>query len=158
MMRLYLVQHGEAMEKSENPDRPLTASGRAGVAAVGGLLRKAGVNIPRIEHSGKTRAKETAQLLAEAVGGAEVRERRDLAPNDPVDIVCKSLKNVDSDLMLVGHLPFMSKLASLLLTGDEYADVLFFQKGCVACLERDVDATWRVAWMVAPELARAGGS
>jgi hypothetical protein len=51
----------------------------------------------------------------------------------------------------------MNKLASLLVTGDEYANVLTFQQGCVVCLEREVDATWQVAWMVTPELARAEG-
>jgi phosphohistidine phosphatase len=155
-MKLYLVQHGEAMEKSENPDRPLTASGRGDVAAVGRLLKSGGLCVPRIEHSGKTRARETAELLAELVGATgEVSERKDLGPNDAVDIVAKSLRKADTDLMLVGHMPFMGKLASLLLTGDEYADALAFKKGGVACLERNDDATWRLAWMVVPEIAGA---
>lgn len=157
-MRLYLVQHGQAMETHENPDRPLSAQGRDDVAAIGQWLRQAGANIPSIEHSGKTRARETAELLARALGKAAVEERKDLAPNDPVDIVSKSLKNRRHDLMLVGHLPFMSKLASLLVTGDEYAHVLSFQQGAVVCLEREPDALWSVAWMVTPALARAAGS
>ena len=150
------MQHGEATEKSENPDRPLTEAGRKDVAAVAGLLRNAGVRVGRIEHSGKTRAQETAELLAEAVGeGADVHERKDISPNDPVDIVGSSLKRADEDLMLVGHLPFMGKLASLLVTGDTYADVVAFQKGAVVCLERDEKGAWHVAWMVVPEFARA---
>ena len=155
-MRLFLVQHGEAMEKSENPDRPLTACGPGDVAAVGRLLKNGGVVVPRIEHSGKTRARETAELLSEAIGASgEIGERKDLSPNDPVDIVAKSLKKAETDVMLVGHMPFMSKLASLLVTNDEYADVVAFQKGGVVCLERNDDATWRVAWMVVPEIAGA---
>ncbi len=154
-MKLYLVQHGEAVEQSENPERPLTAAGRAEVEAVGRLLRSVQLEIPRIEHSGKARAKETAEILAEAVAATELAIRKDLSPNDPVDIVAKSLRNADTDLMLVGHLPFMTKLASLLVTGDEYADVVAFQKGAVLCLQREDDATWRIAWMVVPRIAGA---
>ena len=156
VMRLYLVQHGDALEKTENPDRPLSASGRAAVEAVGRMLRNAGITVPAVGHSGKTRAQQTAELLAEALGATEpLQERKDLSPNDPVEIVRKSLRYAETDLMLVGHMPFMGKLASLLVTGDEYADVLAFQKGGVACLERQDDVRWRLAWMVVPELAGA---
>ncbi|MFO7976724.1 MAG: phosphohistidine phosphatase SixA [Candidatus Hydrogenedentota bacterium] len=155
-MRLYLVQHGEAMDKSENPDRPLTEAGRNAVTAVAKLLGNAGLKVPRIEHSGKTRARETAELLAEAVGeSTSVGERKDISPNDPVDIVASSLRRADADLMLVGHLPFMSKLASLLVTGDTYAEVIAFQKGGVVCVERDEKGAWHIAWMVVPRLAGA---
>jgi len=153
-MRLYLVQHGEATDKSENPDRPLTEAGRSNVKAVANLLRNSGLKVPKIEHSGKTRARETAELLAEAVGnGTEVHERKDISPNDPVDIVASFLKRADADLMLVGHLPFMGKLASLLVTGDPYAEVVTFQKGAVACLESDEKGAWHIVWMVVPQLA-----
>ncbi len=153
-MRLYLVQHGEAVDKSENPDRPLTAAGREAVAAVGKLLRSAGISVPRIEHSGKTRSRETAELLAEAIGKAGgVHERKDISPNDPVDAVANALKWADADLMLVGHEPSMGKLASLLVTGDSYAEIVAFQKGAVVCLERKSDGAWCIAWMIVPELA-----
>ena len=33
-MRLYLMQHGEAMSKAENPERPLNEQGRQNVANV----------------------------------------------------------------------------------------------------------------------------
>lgn len=154
VMKLYLVQHGDALEKTANPDRPLSASGRAAVEAVGRMLSHAGITVPTIGHSGKTRARQTAELLAEAVDAGEpLQERKDLSPNDPVEIVRQTLRYAETDIMLVGHLPFMGKLASLLLTGDEYADVLAFQKGGVACLERQDEVRWHLAWMVVPELA-----
>jgi len=56
------------------------------------------------------------------------------------------------DVMIVGHLPFVSKLASLLLTGDESADTIAFQKGGIVCLERSAEDKWHVNWMVTPEL------
>ncbi len=55
--------------------------------------------------------------------------------------------------MVVGHLPFMGRLASRLVAGSEEANVAAFQPGTVACLERaDDGGGWALAWMVRPEL------
>jgi phosphohistidine phosphatase len=54
--------------------------------------------------------------------------------------------------MIVGHLPFMEKLASLLVAGSEDADIVAFQMGGVVCLERDDVGVWRVRWMVTPDM------
>jgi phosphohistidine phosphatase len=154
-MRLYLVQHGEAEDKSVNPDRPLTAKGRADVECVARFLEAAGVRIGKIEHSGKTRARETAEIYAKALGAADGAKQRDgMSPKDAVAPVKKQLANSSEDVMLVGHLPFMDKLASLLAAGDEDAGVAEFEKGCVLCLAQNDDKAWRVAWMVTPGLAR----
>jgi phosphohistidine phosphatase len=55
----------------------------------------------------------------------------------------------------VGHLPFLSRLASRLLAGDEDADVVSFRKGGVVCLQRGETGRWSVAWMVVPDVVRA---
>ena len=49
-------------------------------------------------------------------------------------------------------MPFLGKLAALLVTGDEAMDVVSFQYGCVVCLERDDADVCRVAWMLRPDL------
>ncbi len=54
--------------------------------------------------------------------------------------------------MLVGHLPFMAKLAALLVAGDAEAALLDYRPGSVLCLERDDSGSWRIAWMLRPEL------
>ena len=51
--------------------------------------------------------------------------------------------------MLVGHLPHMSRLASLLLLWDSGREVLDFKPGTVACLEKV--GGWRVKWMISPD-------
>ena len=66
-MNIYLVQHGEAVAKEVDPERPLTESGRSDVRRMASFLGAAGVRVSRIMHSGKVRAKETAELLAAAV-------------------------------------------------------------------------------------------
>jgi phosphohistidine phosphatase len=53
--------------------------------------------------------------------------------------------------MLVGHLPFLDRLAGLLVTGDADRSVVRFQKGGIVCLVRQ-DEKWVVGWMATPDL------
>ena len=76
-----------------------------------------------------------------------------LSPNDPVEPVARIVASLSRDVMLVGHLPFMARLAGRLITGDEHVEVVAFVPGTVLCLEPAADNRWRVAWMVRPELA-----
>jgi phosphohistidine phosphatase len=54
-------------------------------------------------------------------------------------------------LMLVGHLPHMARLASLLLTGNPNREVVRFRNATVVCLER-VEADWVLLWAFGPDL------
>ena len=60
---------------------------------------------------------------------------------------------LSADTMLVGHLPFMARLAGCLVTGDEHVEVVAFVPGTVLYLEPAAGDRWCVAWMVRPELA-----
>jgi len=53
--------------------------------------------------------------------------------------------------MLVGHLPFMDRLAGLLVTGDPDRSVVLFRMGGIVCLEGAGDNR-AVKWVVRPEL------
>jgi phosphohistidine phosphatase len=56
-------------------------------------------------------------------------------------------------LILVGHLPHLGKLASLLTAGSESSSVVSFQQGGVVCLRSDEEVTdWAIAWMLVPEI------
>lgn len=151
-MRLYLVQHGEAKDKTEDPARPLTEKGYNDVDRVGKALSRAMVQVRAIWHSGKQRAMETAKILSLTVESAEgTIAREDLSPNDPVDPICDELETAGVDVMIVGHLPFLNRLASLLISDDEDGESVLFQKGAVLCLDRDND-NWSVAWMLTPDI------
>jgi phosphohistidine phosphatase len=54
--------------------------------------------------------------------------------------------------MIVGHLPFMANLASLLVSGKEFSNVVSFDAGSVVCLNRSDPGQWQIEWMVTPEL------
>jgi phosphohistidine phosphatase len=153
-MRLYLVQHGDAVPEQVDPQRPLSAAGRRDVEAIGRLLASAGVRSTRVVHSGKLRAQQTAELLAKACSPDHgVEAAAGLSPNDPVKPVARMVASLSADTMLVGHLPFMGRLAGRLVTGDEHVDVVAFVPGTVLCLEPAADDRWRVVWMVRPGLA-----
>jgi phosphohistidine phosphatase len=154
-MRLYLIQHGEAVPKEVHPDRPLTDSGRDDVRLVGALLAGAGVRVSRIINSGKVRARQTAEILASAVAPGLTVENvtSGLAPNDSTDWLAGAIGQWTGDAMAVGHLPFMGRMVSRLVAGSEEAGIVDFRPATVVCVERDeAGAGWTIAWMVRPEL------
>jgi phosphohistidine phosphatase len=153
-MRLYLVQHGEAVTELEDPTRPLTARGREEVTRAAALIRLAGVKVYQIWHSGKRRAEETAAILAGHLEPASgVVSVAGLAPKDDVRPMAELLDRESRPLMLVGHRPFLDRLAGLLLVGDSGRTVVQFEKGGIVCLERDAESgSWAVVWALTPEL------
>ena len=152
-MRLYLVQHGEAKSKDADPDRHLTDKGVRDVEKIAAFLKPLGLRVNAVWHSGKARAAQTADILASALAITEgVIQRDGLAPNDPIAPVREELMQAAANLMIVGHMPFLSKLASALVAGSESADAVAFRQGGVVCLERFEDGAWGVAWMMVPEL------
>jgi phosphohistidine phosphatase len=153
-MRLYLVRHGEARPKSEDPARSLTDRGREDVARVAAFARRAGAEVTQIRHSGKRRAQETAAILAEhlqpAAGDVAVQG---LAPLDGVVPLAELLSRESRPLMFVGHLPFMGRLAGLLVAGDPERSVVSFAPGGIVCLERaSPSRSWVIRWVVTPDL------
>ncbi len=151
-MHLYLVQHGHAKDKSEDPDRPLTEKGRNDVERVAQTLQHLLLQVREVWHSGKTRAMQTAKTLSLAVETAQgIVQREGLGPKDDVAPIAEALLDAGHDVMIVGHLPFLDRLASLLLAGEEDAGIVAFQKGGVVCLEYE-DGHWAVAWMLTPDL------
>jgi phosphohistidine phosphatase len=153
-MRLYLVQHGEAAPKSEDPERPLTDKGLDDVSRVAAFAQRAGVDVHQIRHSGKRRAAETAAILAEHLQPVDgIFAFPGLAPKDDVRQVAELLGRESRSLMFVGHRPFMDRLAGLLVADDPDRAIVIFEMGGIVCLERDpVSWTWAVRWIVTPDL------
>ena len=151
-MRLYLVQHGEATSKEIDPDRPLTKKGKKDVSQMAEFLKKKGIRVIATWHSEKLRAQQTAQILGKAIS-VEIIKQEGLAPDNPVDKWLEELNTRVKDVMMVGHLPFLERLASLLLAGDESSQIVAFKPGAVACLKReDAGEKWSLAWIKLPEL------
>ena len=151
-MRLYLVQHGAAVPEVEHPDRPLSAPGHAEVERVARAAGRSGLDVNEIRHSGKRRAQETAEILAAHLrpnGG--VSQMPGLAPLDDPRLAWQAVLEFERPVMLVGHLPHLSRLVSALLVGDPAPDIVAFRMGGIVCLGRG-ETGWRVEWILTPEL------
>ncbi len=62
------------------------------------------------------------------------------------------LSETKEDVMLVGHLPFLAKLAAALLSGDKEQTFVDFKMGGIVCLKRFDDGRWTLEWMIVPEM------
>jgi phosphohistidine phosphatase len=153
-MNIYLVQHGKPVAKEQDPKRPLSAQGRLDVERLAVFLRKAGVQVESVFHSKKLRARLTAQILASHLNPPKgIQEREGLSPLDDVTGISAEIRQRQGDLMIVGHLPHLAKLTSLLTTGRETDRVADFQQGGVVCLRpKEEKSDWAIAWMMVPEI------
>ena len=66
--------------------------------------------------------------------------------------IAAAIADWDQDTVVVGHLPFMARLVSLLLSGDAARELVRYQPGSVVCLERNEAGVWGINWMLRPEL------
>ena len=154
-MRIYLVQHAEAKLEEQDPDRSLTDLGRQHAASVAAVAAALDVRVAQIRHSGKARTRQTAEIIGKVVAPQEgVVAASGLAPLDSVVPIAEELERASQPVMLVGHLPFMGRLAGYLLTGDADQDVIDFTNAGIVCLER-VDQRWQTVWIITPEIAEA---
>jgi len=145
---MYFVQHGLALAKEIDANRPLSAEGRKDVERISAYLKKVGITVKTVCHSGKERAQETAQIFADQIGDGRLSELSGMSPNDNVEEFATSLKD---DTMYVGHLPHVGKLVSYLITGDECAEVVKFTNGGIVCVEKD-SAGFHIEWYLKPSI------
>jgi len=150
-MKLYLVRHGEAVEGSVNPDRPLTAKGRADVEGIAGAAAERIASLEVIWHSTKTRARETAQILAAYLRPARGLVERDDIADGPTGPVADDIESADADLMIVSHVPFLPRLTGRLLEGADDVRPVAFPAAGLACLEADDALNWTLAWTLNPD-------
>ncbi len=151
-MQIYLVQHGLAKSNEENPARPLTAAGGDEVERVATAAAAAGVRPASILHSGKARAEQTAEIFAAHTKPADgVHAVEGLDPMDGPQRTRERVEQADAPLMLVGHLPHLSRLAALLLADTLEREIVAFRNTGVVCLERQ-ERHFAVRWILTPQL------
>ncbi len=152
-MALYLVQHGKSLSKDQDPEQGLSEEGIADVNRIAEVARNYRVRPSAIRHSGKKRARQTAEIFAGALLQHEETERiSGIDPLDDVTAVAKTLKTGDN-LMLVGHLPFMERLTGFLVAGSTEMLVFKFQNGGIVCLDKNPDAQWWfIKWTLMPRI------
>lgn len=152
-MTLYLVQHAECLSKDQDPEKGLSDSGIATATRIAEVA--AGYNVPvnRILHSGKKRARQTAEIFSSFLTPAEGLA---VVPGiKPLDDVASFGEQLDStaNTMVVGHLPFMEKLTAYLITGSPDKPVFKFQNAGIVCLDSLPDTgDWVIRWALMPNI------
>jgi phosphohistidine phosphatase len=152
-MAIFLIQHGKSLSKDQDPDQGLSAQGMDDVKRIAAVAQGYGVRVGSIVHSGKKRARQTAEILATALRPAGgVTEMEGLGPLDDVVSFAGGL-DAQSHLMVVGHLPFMERLTSFLITGNVDRPVFRFQNGGIVCLDQGPCGTgWVIKWTLMPQI------
>ena len=149
-MRLYLIQHGIALPESEDPQKGLSDKGVVQTQKMAEFLRRQDAKVDLIWHSKKLRAVQTAQIFSQHITAAGIVERDDINPLDRVDKFAHELEAADRDAMIVGHLPFLQKLAAKLLANSNNFELISFKNSGIVCLE--YKESWKILWMISPDL------
>lgn len=146
-MKLYLVRHATPVSEEVDPERPLSDHGFLEARKSAEALRH--IRPTRIYHSGKLRAWQTAEAFSE-VTGAPLEQAEGLKPGDDPLVWAERLSSASaSEIMLVGHLPFMARLVGLLVKGDANALLVDFTPATVTYLESN-DTGWELKGTFSP--------
>lgn len=148
-MRLYLVHHGDAVGPEVDPRRPLSDVGRAAVDRAAALAAKRGAKPAVVWHSGKLRAKQTAESFWRACNAlAEFSATKDLQPDDPPLWMRDRLRHEARDILIAGHFPHLPKLLALLRGEPESSPGEFPPHGVVALETADEGQSWNELWRI----------
>ena len=151
-MSIFLVQHGVSLSKAEDPEKGVSDQGREETRRIAQVAGNYQIRVARILHSGKKRARQTAEIFQDMLKPEIYMDIRDgMMPMDDVKAFGNNL-DPDSGQMFVGHLPFMEKLVSYLTADREEPRVLKFQNSGIVCMDRD-EKGWFIKWTLNPNIS-----
>jgi phosphohistidine phosphatase len=152
-MHVYLIQHAEAVSSDINLERPITERGARDTERLAIFARKhLGAGISRIYHSGKTRARQTAEIFAHHLDLDSALTQADaLDPDSDPSVWAMRINELDENVMLVGHMPHIGRLASTLVTGDPNKQIVDIRNSAIMKLSKAGHGNWLVAEYVTPD-------
>lgn len=163
-MDLYIVRHAIAVERGDpaypwDDDRPLTPEGihKFRLAARG--LEKLEVRPERILASPLIRARQTAEILRDAVRpDLEIEYTPHLKPEADFGAALGAVAVLGAkSIAVVGHEPHVSGFASYLLCAPKHPASLVFRKGAAALIRFPAEpapATGMLEWLIQPGALR----
>ncbi|OYT72924.1 MAG: phosphohistidine phosphatase SixA [Chloracidobacterium sp. CP2_5A] len=136
-VELYLMRHGIAHDlgadgSRSDAERALTDEGRANTLAAARAMARLGLDFDAIWTSPFARARQTADIVAEALKKTPVtREAPELALGAGTERLIGALTRLErgASALLVGHEPDLSRLVAFLVWGSLSADRIAFKKG-----------------------------
>jgi len=160
-MNLYLLRHGIAADLGEagtetDAERPLTSKGERRLREAAEAVRELEIEFDSILSSPLLRARQTAEIIAEALGlRTRLALSEGLSPGQsPAHLVSmiKGLKPTPRDLLLVGHEPGLSALISLLVCGAPGMEIEMKKGGLCKLSAEKLSARQcaRLEWLLTP--------
>ena len=155
-MKLYLMRHGEAAFKEDDPTQGLTHEGKRAIEQLAKKLaqqssrnpNKRKISIERVFHSEKARAQQTAVIMSSIIApGVTPLHRENLKPNDNPKDLLSDIETWTKDTLITSHLPFIPSLLRLLTTNQQ---IVRFDPGTIACLSKN-NTSWHLEWVAGPE-------
>ena len=144
-MRIILVHHGDAVGPEIDPMRPLSSVGTAATERLARSAMALGVKPDAIWHSGKLRARQTAEIFWKVCNPlSPFTAERGLLPDDPPQWMRDRLTGEERSILIVGHMPYLPRLLGMLTGARDERAASFPLHGCVA-LEAD-GAQWNEIW------------
>jgi phosphohistidine phosphatase len=145
-LKLFLVHHADAVGPEVDTRRPLSPLGETQAERAAAEAAARGACPDAVWHSGKLRARQTAQAFWRACNAlAEFKASADLQPDDPPSRIRDRLRGETRDILIAGHFPHLPGLLALLLAGSP---ARFPPHGVVA-LEHDREGeAWKEIWRI----------
>ena len=154
-MMLFLAHHGETVGSGVDPRRPLSDLGQTQVDSLANLAAARAVRPEVIWHSGKLRARQTAEAYWRACNPlAGFSATRWMQPDDPL-VIADQLEAETRDVLLVGHMPHLDRLLRRLL--GETPDVDCFPQNGLVAIDR-TETGWEERWRLVATRELAGFS
>ncbi|OIQ48800.1 phosphohistidine phosphatase [Pseudodesulfovibrio hydrargyri] len=126
-MLIHLMQHGACLPKEVNPNQPLSPVGREQVEKTARAAAILGLRFQLVAASSKVRSIQTAEIMAETTGYPVERvvvtdAVKAMAPTADTLKFINEYEGLDS-ILIAGHLPSLSLLASAILSPGKSVDV-----------------------------------
>ncbi len=156
-MKLYLLRHAQANSPAVDPEKGLSPEGVAQAKKMSeSVSQLANLEVKVVLYSSKQRARQTAEIMVEKMLPApRIMQTNNLEPEGDVQVWVERALTSEENVMLVGHLPHLGRLAACLLSRDESKEVVEFTTATLACLVRDSDGNWHLDWLLRPDAIRA---
>lgn len=141
-MELYFLRHAiaaglDGAKFKSDSERPLTEEGIDKMEKAAKGMREAGFMFHRIVSSPYVRARQTAEIAAEALGfGGKIIYSDALIPEADFKSLSRLIASFGDaeEVLLVGHQPSIGRFVSQLIVGRPDASI-DFKKGALCCVE-----------------------
>lgn len=149
-MKLYLMRHGIANHPAVDPMVGLSDIGQIQTKEMAKIFQKRGTAVEEFWFSPKTRAQQTAGIVMASVKYNHKHLKHDIVPEGHYENVAKHINEIDKDIFIVSHLPFIPNLVNHLIP-DVHGKVNMYTvvNSSVHVLEK-INNNWQLVEIINP--------